>query len=91
MLPRRAAIGFVRLWQLLVSPLYGDVCRFTPHCSAYSLEAFRRWGFVCGSALTAWRLLRCSPLSAGGFDPVPERHSSTRSERRLTLCQTSSE
>ena len=47
------------------------VCRFTPTCSAYGLEAFEKRGFFVGFALTFWRILRCSPLSPCGYDPVP--------------------
>lgn len=46
-------------------------CRFTPTCSSYALEAFEKRGFFAGLALTLWRILRCSPLSPCGYDPVP--------------------
>ncbi|WP_131749486.1 membrane protein insertion efficiency factor YidD [Frankia sp. Cppng1_Ct_nod] len=49
------------------------VCRFEPSCSAYGLEAVCCYGGVRGSLLIARRLLRCQPLSAGGYDPVPVR------------------
>jgi putative membrane protein insertion efficiency factor len=48
-------------------------CRFEPSCSAYALEAVHRFGGVGGGLLTVRRLLRCQPLCAGGFDPVPRR------------------
>ena len=48
-------------------------CRFTPTCSTYALEAFEKRGFFAGFALTVWRILRCSPLSPYGYDPVPEK------------------
>ena len=48
-------------------------CRFTPTCSSYALEAFEKRGFFVGFALTVWRILRCSPMSPGGYDPVPEK------------------
>ena len=48
-------------------------CRFHPSCSAYALEAIRAHGALKGSALAAWRVLRCSPLTAGGLDPVPDQ------------------
>jgi putative membrane protein insertion efficiency factor len=65
------AVGFVIAWRKLVSPAYGQVCRFHPSCSAYSLEALRRFGFIRGSYLTIRRLLRCHPWNPGGYDPVP--------------------
>lgn len=70
-LPRDLLVGFIRLWRLLVSPLYGPTCKYHPSCSAYGLEAVRTHGAVRGSALTIWRILRCNPWSDGGIDDVP--------------------
>ena len=66
-----ALIMLIRGYQRWVSPLLGPRCRFYPSCSAYAVEALRLHGAVRGSALTAWRLLRCQPFHPGGFDPVP--------------------
>lgn len=47
-------------------------CRFTPTCSAYASEAFRRHGFFRAGGVTIRRLLRCHPLYRGPLhDPVP--------------------
>jgi hypothetical protein len=70
-LPRYLLIGLFRVWQLLVSPTYGQTCRFYPSCSAYGVEAVRTHGAVKGLALTVWRILRCNPWNRGGVDPVP--------------------
>ncbi|MEJ7930289.1 membrane protein insertion efficiency factor YidD [Ramlibacter sp. AN1015] len=64
-------IGLVRGYRLLLSPWLGSSCRFTPSCSAYSLEALERHGALAGSYLTAARLVRCHPWCAGGHDDVP--------------------
>lgn len=67
-------IWLVRLYQKYLSPLKRNpTCRFTPTCSAYAVEAFMKRGFFVGSALTAWRILRCNPFCAGGYDPVPPK------------------
>lgn len=71
---RYLAIGLIRFYQVLLSPLLGPHCRFYPSCSQYSLEAFRRFGFIKGAYLTVRRLLKCHPLHPGGFDYVPERN-----------------
>lgn len=64
-------IGLLKLWRKFISPLYGDVCKYYPTCSAYGLDSLRVHGAFKGSALTIWRLLRCNPWSHGGIDPVP--------------------
>lgn len=70
-LPRRALIGVVRAYRLLLSPWLGSACRFEPTCSAYALVALERHGAAAGSLLTLGRLARCHPWCAGGHDPVP--------------------
>ncbi len=66
----RTMIG---LYRAAWSVRSAGVCRFEPSCSAYGLEAVRSYGGVRGGLLAARRLLRCQPLSAGGYDPVPTR------------------
>lgn len=72
-LPRNIAIAVMRVYRAVISPLYGQVCRYHPSCSRYSMEAYQRCGFIAGMGLTVWRLLRCNPWSAGGIDDVPDR------------------
>jgi putative membrane protein insertion efficiency factor len=66
-------IGFIRAWRFAISPLYGQVCRYHPSCSAYALEAVTVHGSVRGTWLALRRLARCHPWSDGGYDPVPGR------------------
>jgi hypothetical protein len=71
-LPRLPALAAIRLYQATLSRgLPGGTCRFTPTCSHYSYQAIAKYGLLKGSALSAWRILRCQPFSKGGFDPVP--------------------
>ena len=72
-IPRRALIGVVRAYRVLLSPWLGGQCRFYPTCSAYAIEALERHGAVEGTLLAAGRILRCHPLCQGGHDPVPQR------------------
>ena len=69
-LPRNILIIVLKLYRRVVSPIYGQVCRFFPSCSAYALEAVTVHGAVKGSWLAARRVVRCHPWSAGGLDPV---------------------
>lgn len=70
-IPAWTLIGGFRLWQLLVSPTYGQTCRFYPSCSAYGVEAVRVHGALRGGWLTVRRILRCHPWNPGGVDHVP--------------------
>lgn len=73
LLPRNAAVSFIKGWRAIISPLYGNVCRYHPSCSAYGLGAVQQYGLVRGGAMTLWRILRCNPWSRGGIDDVPAR------------------
>lgn len=64
-------VAFLRAYRFSISPLYGQVCRYHPTCSAYALEAVQTHGAVRGSWLAARRVLRCHPWAAGGVDHVP--------------------
>lgn len=64
-------IGLIRAYQLLLSPLLGGSCRYTPTCSQYGIEALRRYGPAKGLWLTLKRLGRCHPWGGHGHDPVP--------------------
>jgi putative membrane protein insertion efficiency factor len=66
-------MGLIRIYQRAVSPLLGPRCRYYPSCSQYGYEAMSVHGALKGTILTAWRILRCNPWSAGGIDEVPAR------------------
>ena len=70
LLPRNILIAPVVLWRKIISPTYGNVCRYYPSCSTYGLESIQRKGVLKGVPLTAWRILRCNPWSPGGVDEV---------------------
>ncbi|PCN48804.1 membrane protein insertion efficiency factor YidD [Curtobacterium sp. 'Ferrero'] len=76
LLPRNACVLVLRAYRAVISPLYGNVCRYHPSCSRYALEAIQQYGVVAGSAMGAWRIVRCNPWAAGGIDDVPERRRS---------------
>lgn len=64
-------VGIIRLYQICISPLKPSVCRFYPTCSAYMLQAIRKYGPFKGSWLGVKRILKCHPFHKGGYDPVP--------------------
>jgi len=68
----RLLLAFLRAYQIFLSPFYGAACKFHPSCSEYAYQAVERWGARRGAWLALRRLLRCRPLSRGGYDPVPE-------------------
>ena len=74
LIPRNIGVVLIRAYRAVISPLYGDVCRYHPSCSAYGLGSVQQRGLLVGSALTAWRIVRCNPWSAGGIDDVRVAH-----------------
>ena len=72
-LPARAAVALliaaVRVYQVTISPLLGNVCRFHPSCSRYMIESLRRYGLIRGLARGVRRVCRCHPWNPGGYDP----------------------
>lgn len=67
---RSLVLAPVIAYSKVVSPALPRRCRYEPTCSAYAIEAVRRFGPARGLVLAAWRLLRCNPFSDGGYDPV---------------------
>jgi len=71
-IPRFILLGLIRAYQKTISPaLPADTCRFYPSCSHYGYQAIYKYGAIKGFGMAVWRVLRCNPYNAGGFDPVP--------------------
>jgi uncharacterized protein len=86
-LPAFTLLLLIRIYQRALSPIlpviFGSACgcRFAPTCSHYAAEAIRTHGAIAGVVLAAIRLVKCTPLHPGGFNPVPPRRSKPRCER----------
>jgi hypothetical protein len=63
-------IILIKGYQKIISPVLPPSCRFYPTCSEYGIEAITKYGVIKGGFMAAWRILRCNPLSKGGYDPV---------------------
>jgi hypothetical protein len=61
----------IRFYQAFISPLLGPKCRYTPTCSSYAMEAFKKYGPIKGFWLAVKRIGRCHPWGGHGHDPVP--------------------
>ena len=83
-MPAMLLVGLIRIYQRTVSPALPVLtmgrcgCRFSPTCSHYAVEAIRTHGAVAGLALAMVRLVKCTPLHPGGFDPVPGKEKDYR-------------
>lgn len=67
----RVLIVPIRLWQLTLSQILPPTCRYSPSCSAYTIEALRKHGPLKGLWLGLRRIGRCHPWGSSGYDPVP--------------------
>ena len=67
---RELVLAPLHLYRRVISPAIGPHCRYYPSCSEYAVEAVRKKGVIRGTALAAWRVMRCNPWSHGGVDPV---------------------
>ena len=66
-------IKLIKCYKFLISPLFGQSCRYLPTCSEYSIEALKTYGFFKGLFLSTKRILSCHPWGQGGFDPVKKK------------------
>ena len=64
-------IFLINVYRGYISPRFPSCCRYTPTCSAYALEAIKKYGALKGTWLAVKRILRCHPGRPGGYDPVP--------------------
>ena len=63
-------IRLIKIYKFLISPLFGNSCRYFPTCSDYSIESLKTYGLIKGLFLSLKRILSCHPWGNGGFDPV---------------------
>lgn len=68
----------IRIWQLALSPMLGNRCRFYPSCSEYASKALNEYGVMKGLKLGTLRILKCHPFHPGGVDMVPERNNKSK-------------
>jgi len=70
---KKLLLGFIRFYQRHISPSLPPMCRYTPTCSCYAIQAIERFGAIKGGFLAVKRILRCNPFFKGGYDPVPPK------------------
>lgn len=75
---QRLALALIRVYKVLISPMFAGSCRYLPSCSDYAAEAVQRFGVARGSMLAAARLARCHPFGGHGLDAVPADRKKTR-------------
>lgn len=64
-------LALIWFYRRCISPFFPPVCRYTPTCSQYAVEAIKKYGPLKGGWLAFKRILRCTPWGGSGFDPVP--------------------
>ena len=64
---------FIRVYQLIISPMLGSNCRFIPTCSEYAMESLREYGLIKGIFLSTKRIGKCHPWGSHGYDPIPNK------------------
>lgn len=69
--PNRIVIALITFYRTAISPSLPRSCRFEPSCSAYALQAFRKYNVFKAFWLSFTRILRCNPFCKGGYDPLP--------------------
>jgi len=59
----------VRMYQG-IARIFPQACRFHPSCSQYAIDAVQKYGIRKGTRKALVRILKCSPFSSGGYDPL---------------------
>ncbi|HSW73170.1 MAG TPA: membrane protein insertion efficiency factor YidD [Chlamydiales bacterium] len=67
---KKLILVLIKLYQLMLSPIFGKCCRFYPSCSDYAVDAISTHGALKGTWMTIKRIIKCNPLHPGGYDPV---------------------
>lgn len=68
---KKVFTGFIRLYQMSISPYLGQNCRYTPTCSEYAVQALEKHGIIKGTWYSFKRIISCGPWGGHGYDPVP--------------------
>ncbi len=66
-------ILLVKIYQIFISPILGQNCRYLPTCSEYTVQSLKEYGVVKGLTLSLKRILKCHPWGSHGYDPVPKK------------------
>jgi putative membrane protein insertion efficiency factor len=77
------AIFLLQCYKKYISPMLGNNCRFIPSCSEYAMQVYEKFGFIEGSYLAIFRLLRCAPWCKGGYDPIPKNKEEEQEEKQI--------
>ena len=77
---KHLCIALIKLYKKYISPGLGHNCIYTPTCSTYTIEAIQEYGALKGCFMGFCRILRCNPMSKGGYDPVPKKSSNIKEE-----------
>ena len=67
---KKILLFLIKIYQKIISPIFGKRCRFYPTCSEYSRQASTKYGAIKGTYLSIKRILKCHPFHKGGYDPL---------------------
>ena len=67
-------IFLIRFYQLFLSPILKNNCRFLPTCSEYTIQALKEHGLIKGIYFSQKRILNCHPFGGNGYDPIPKKN-----------------